>query len=413
MKWLARVFASAVVRRAAVLLVAAVVGALGIRQARAAVYPDQGTAYQACMTENTGGTYCASMAEGSNERGIASLTCPLATYNANSQMYRQRVVCNGGKAATFSTPEYVFPKAKTCASRTGDGDGPPSSSNAILVGTGETCYNGCAYGAPLGEGTTRWSFSAGQTVSYVSGGTRVPTGATCNAGGGEYPSPQSEHCAKVGDLTQCLQSDGRHCAVSSTGKRFCWRPKETGTKVSGNEAATKSPEGVTINAPPTAPKNNGQWEQKGSGTASATQGSTTNNYNVTNYESNYGTDGSGGGAEGEGDGGDGGGGDDGNDPGSAGGDVGDLYTPTDKTMHSIVQNWWGQGPGTPLLGPTNAFFGNCSYSGTCPTWSYDTEYTGALVFSQLCDGTLADILFFAGYVVMAMGAFAAFRIAIY
>jgi len=82
-------------------------------------------------------------------------------------------------------------------------------------------------------------------------------------------------------------------------------------------------------------------------------------------------------------------------------------------MESVVTAWWGQMQGTPLLAAINSFFGNCAYSGTCPAWTWETQWTGALSFQQLCDGTLGDLFTFGGFIVLALGAFAGFRIAFY
>lgn len=54
MRWLARVFASAVARRVAYAIVALVFAALGLGNARAANFDDQGSAYAACMAASAG-----------------------------------------------------------------------------------------------------------------------------------------------------------------------------------------------------------------------------------------------------------------------------------------------------------------------------------------------------------------------
>lgn len=355
---------------------------------------DEGQAYSVCM---------------SNLNWYAS-QFPTVTFT-NKRCEKSGSLFNGyfsrnGSPSSFGQTTFV----KLCTQRTGDGDGPPSSSgNAILVGSGTTCFNGCMYGAPVGEAQSQWSFSGGQTLTYVTGGSRVPTGAVCDASGGEAPTHEGDYCATVGNLTQCLQEDGRHCAVSSSGKRFCWKPKETGTKVSGNEAATKSPQGVGINPPPVPPKNNGEWQQTGAGTASVSSGGTTNNYNITNNTSNYGPDGAGGGAEGEG-GGEGEGDDDGF--GDAGAGVGTLYERTDKTVGSLVTEYYGHLTNTPFMYAITSFM-HAEGGGSCPTFTLpQSAYWKTAIFDAHCQGTFLEMLQAMGWVVLAMAAYLAIKIAV-
>lgn len=313
---LSRIFAQAFIRRLAFVLAAIVLAAMGIGTSRAGNLGcnagggcDEGAAYQMCQSHAASFT----------NTNYPSTFCEKFPQGVGSGYYRA-CVTNNGTCQVSGGSGYHYYFSKSCQQRTGDGDGPTMNGNAILVGgTGTMCFNGCKYGGQLGEGASQWVFSAGQTVRYYSGNAWVPTGDVCNAASGENPTAETEHCATVGEMTQCLQADGRHCAVTKSGRRICWRANETGTKVSKNEAATKSPEGAGINAPTVPPANNGNWEQTGTGTTSvSTGGGTTNNYNVTNYTSNYGTDGSGGGAEGDPDTGGEGDGDD--DHGEVGGD---------------------------------------------------------------------------------------------
>ena len=83
-------------------------------------------------------------------------------------------------------------------------------------------------------------------------------------------------------------------------------------------------------------------------------------------------------------------------------------------MDSSVTAYVGLVMNTPIINAIEGFFGNCVYGGTCPVWTYDGgEYIGVQTFDALCTGVIADLLAYAGYIVMAMAAFAAFRIAVY
>ncbi|TWQ09278.1 hypothetical protein FQK02_11235 [Xanthomonas vasicola] len=64
MGWLARVFASAIARRLAYVLVAATLAWCGMGKAHAADYPTQGAAYSACMSQVS--AYVASRTYGRN-----------------------------------------------------------------------------------------------------------------------------------------------------------------------------------------------------------------------------------------------------------------------------------------------------------------------------------------------------------
>lgn len=360
--------------------------------AHAVMYADQGMAYAGCLAET---------------RALNAPSRPESKCEIEGIRYYRGFRCATGGSGCGLYGIHEWPANKACSDRNGDGDGPPTSQNAILVGSGGVCYNGCAYGAPLGEATSHWSFSGGQTITYVEGGSRVPTGAVCDAGGGEYPDPQEEYCETIGDLTQCLQKDGRHCAVSSSGRRFCWRPEETGTKVSGNEAATKSPQGVGINPPPVPPKNNGEWQQTGTGTTSVSSGGTTNNYNVTNNTSNYGPDGEGGGAEGDGEGD--GDGEEGDNPGEG---VGTLYERTDKTIGSLLTDFYNQLTGTQVMQSITNFM-QADGGGSCPVFTLAaSEFWNSMTVDMHCSGAFYAFLQACGWVIFAMAAYIAVKIAL-
>ena len=372
----------------------------------AAEHPDQGSAYADCLVDARAQVQAQPTMRKDPE-------CRLEGQRAYRAYFKACAWHNHEPPCSDAIGGYhEWPAGKNCTDRTGDGDG-PSSQNGLLVGTAVACHNGCSYAPTLGEGMAEWSFSAGQTVRWIAGGEWVPSGEVCDSSAGENPDPQDDYCATVGNLTQCLQNDGRHCAVSKSGKRFCWKPEETGTKVSGNEASTKSPQGVGINPPPVPPKNNGQWEQTGSGTASVSSGGVTNNYNVTNNTSNYGPDGQGGGAEGDGDGGGDGGGDEGEDPyGDAGEGVGTFYERTDKTVGSLLTDFYGQVSNTPFVDAITQFM-QADGGGSCPTFTLPgNDFWDAQIFDAHCSGTFLAMLQAMGWVVLAMAAYIAIKIAV-
>lgn len=273
---------------------------------------------------------------------------------------------------------------------------PPLNSGWSSLGNGASCQGGCSYGPATSSETTAFN---GRTYFSLAGA--APTGGLCTVGDGSGSTVSADDCTKQGNLTQCIKPDGRQCAKSSSGKEFCWSATEAGTKVSGNEGATKSPVGTNINAPNSKPSNGGDWQQSGQGTSSSTSGGNTTNYNITNWTSSYGSQGNGSG-DGSGDGeGDGDG--DGDSPGQG---MGDFYQKSDKTVASVFADFKGKIGDAPLFKSATAFLGGCSGGGQCPNETWDGgEYAGKFDLSQLCSGALGTLMNFAGFVFLAaMGA---------
>ncbi len=285
--------------RVAVVLMS-VLALFGVDQARAAAFADQGAAYSACKaaegiavahpnTLNAMPNSCSEISYTTINGVMApKYTCSVATGANNTYAYS----CNNYGGGVDG--DFAWPAGKGCADRNGDGDGPPPGGFISAGSGGSLCFNGCAYNDGGGVAVTQWSFSGGQTLNFNEGTALRPTGAVCDENSGESPN---EICQTQGTLTQCLMKNGKSCAVSSSGKRFCWGADETGTKVSGNEAATKAPEGKPNNPPPMPPTNNGNWEQTGTGSTSITNNNgETKNYTTNNYTSSSGSNGSGGGS---------------------------------------------------------------------------------------------------------------------
>lgn len=292
----------------------------------------------------------------------------------------------------------------------------PGGSGALFVGTATAtgvCSNGCWYAST----STTTSTKLGGAGRVISSKGLTPDGSTCAVAS---PVAQNEQCLQDGTLTQCVKSDGSHCAQASNGTQFCWKNNEAGVKVApnGNEAATKSPEGAGINAPRTPPKNGGDWQVVGQSSTGITNNNTTNNYNTTNYQSTYGPSGSGGssggsgGDGGSGDGGDDGGDDGGNDPGGVGSGVGDLYTPSGLSMQGILGPYYQQVMAVPIVAGLTHFMG-VQGGGSCPVFTVEaTQYWSAMSFSAHCSGEILGYLRACGWVIFAMAAYIAVRIAV-
>lgn len=323
-----------------------------LAQAQDVNFPDQGAAYAACRADfasrvsgypgATPSNLSYNCGSGQPPRCFnngATTTCwyvcGIDSPNPTGSFQRD---CRTGANSNVST-RYVYGGSAVCSAR-------PPLVNYSFQGNLASCHSGCEYAAGIGE--------PGDTVTVLGSGpsavTRVsrmsPTGQHCTVGA-DYQQPEApvtDRCQRQGNLTQCLTADGRTCAVASSGKKFCWEPSEAGVKLSGNEAAVKSPEGTAIKQPPKAPANGGDWQQGGTGTVSVTSGGVTNNYNTTNYNSTYGSQGSGangGGADGEGNGGSGEGEGEGNGSASGGGTCTQPYVCSgDPIMCSLGQQMW-------------------------------------------------------------------------
>lgn len=295
--------------------------------------------------------------------------------------------------------------------------------NMYFQGDSGACNAGCEFAPELGAGVSNRVVRVGTGSTSMTRVSRmVPTGQACTVGEGFVDAaPQTtEKCQKQGNLTQCLTADGRTCAVASSGKKFCWEPSEAGTKLSGNEAATKSPEGTAVKQPPKAPNNGGEWQQGGTGTVSVSGGGVTNNYNTTNWNSSYGNQGSGangGGADGEGNGGSGDGSGegegDGDDWGEPGAGVGDLYEGTDKTVAGLVGQFWDQARAAPVFQGVTNFMGINAAGGACPVFTLPaSDFWNTMTFDAHCSGTWLALLQAMGWVVFAIASYVAVRIAV-
>lgn len=239
-------------------------------------YANEGLAYQGCMQAASG--------------AAGGGTCTKSG-NGYSCVSNSGWSCSHSMAGMSGSSYHRFSVA--CSAMPALGSGWFS-----LDGGSAICKDGCSYGGGGSTGGTTVTIHSGTPGAFSikeGGGGNAPDGGVCDGGGG--PSQiTSPFCKTQGGLTQCVTQDGKHCAKSSSGKLFCWSPNETGTKVNGNEGATKSPADKPNNPPPIPPPNNGNWEQTGSGTTSVTNNNgDTTNYTTNNYTSSNGTEGNGGG----------------------------------------------------------------------------------------------------------------------
>jgi hypothetical protein len=230
-----------------------------------------------------------------------------------------------------------------------------------------------------------------------------------------------------GTLTQCVKSDGTICTGKN--KQFCFKPGESGIKTSGNEAASNVPDGKASKVPPVPPANGGDWEKIADALVkvSETKGgtTTTNNSTINNYGSSYGSSGSGAsgnGAAGQSNGGSGdgsgsGNGSDGDGDGEDDGagsvaPVDELYKKSDKTVESVMSDFYSQVQAAPIMGGISSFM-TVPGGGSCPVFSLSaSKYWQAMTYDGHCSGNFLAFLHAAGYVILAIAAYFALRIAV-
>lgn len=160
---LRRIFANAVARRVVFVLVAAAFAWLGIGNARAATYADQGAAYAGCMSATTAWVAA---------RNLPGLDSGQVRCNVlGSTAYRGQFETKGCSGCAFYWSDadiHEFPAAKSCAARPDYTGSPPMSTSYSVppVQGATTCMNGC---------TTAWYNNGDGTWNGVPAGNNVCT----------------------------------------------------------------------------------------------------------------------------------------------------------------------------------------------------------------------------------------------
>ena len=104
---------------------------------------------------------------------------------------------------------------------------------------------------------------------------------------------------------------------------------------------------------------------------------------------------------------------DGEGPGQPGEDGDPLYeSDTDLTIEKVYDKFRHRVENAPIIDATKSFF-SISVSGSCPVFTIPaTAYWDAMTFDFHCSGTFLAILQLMGWVLLAMAAFEAGRIAL-
>lgn len=97
--------------------------------------------------------------------------------------------------------------------------------------------------------------------------------------------------------------------------------------------------------------------------------------------------------------------------------MGGMYEPSSDTPSSVYSHFRASVSASPLVSSVSGFFDTAGISGgSCPTWQIPgNKYWGEAGFSFdfFCAPGMLALFALAGLLVLAVGAFSAFRIAIY
>lgn len=308
MRWLARMFARAIVRRIAYVLIAALL-------AQMAVSTDAHAASD-CPTATGGqsGRVC--------DQGIALTMCKAAVARTFSRLKdaagpngaQPKIAqnCTGGQPDSSGNGTYncavqsdggfgavrcynsdgsdvqQFYYGGTCSMR----NGKALADAALAYSPPPTCVTGCKV---QGEAFT----SATGGVKLYGMRNRSYNGDTCDAQNinandinqpdetrktDDETKPKGPECTALGNgQTGCQKPDGDYCATSSTGKTFCWKPSEKGKKTDAQDGQTRDEKGKPVTPPDTPPAPDKDWQRKEGHQQEACINNTCVTYNVTNF----------------------------------------------------------------------------------------------------------------------------------
>jgi hypothetical protein len=327
-------------------------------------------AYSACQHDDNPADYGAS--------SFISVTesCSQTTANGLNGFWLYVVVYNLGRGGNETIDNiYTY-------------NGPP-------IGTGSNCSQGYQLANGTGyqqSSTTGMSEYQGCCLSMLlgpsGGGSMVETGASCAAKSGAptVQSPPAETHNPDGSTTYCDTGSG-DCVT--------YNPN-SGGPASSSTSANNSTSSSTTSDPAGSSSSGGGGSGTGSGSGSGSGSGGTGSGGYPAYASSTScTTGV-------------------CDVGNADGVIGTLYTPSTDSPSAEFSNFQSTVQNAPVIQAVNGFFA-FNVSGTCPQWVVaPTKYwPNGLSFEALCESSFSEILGYAGDIVLAVAAFAAFRIALY
>lgn len=298
----------------------------------------------------------------------------------------------------------------------------PPLDGGLTRTAGSFCSGGCNYNVSTANASTFQS-NGGPITVYSAAGSQ-PTGESCTVGVDPAVSNDNQLCAPLGaGQTACRKQNGDVCYSASTGRQICWQPGQTGEQTDADtmqkrnagdqpippdslqlpngDTLSQSGEPVTTN---TTINNNGDTRNVTTTTTNYETGSGTNAGDTNSGEPGDGSgDGSG---DGEGDG-------DGEGPGAPSEGVGDIYEGEGRTVADAFGEFKTRVMAAPIMGAGTQFL-TVSVSGSCPVFTVPaTDYWDVLTFDYHCSGALADALALGAYLLLAVAAYTAFKVALY
>jgi hypothetical protein len=437
-----RIFASSVVRKLAYVLVALVLGMVGIGRASAQAYGE--SSYSQCTNTADPETHLCHTAQDAYAQSKAAMVALLARYGVTGTPFFAGENSTGG---TYNLPGHhvtywakkpdgsnynegifyagrdYFDAEKCPTGVTWDDinkvcgspcDDKPNLGAMANRGGDTMCKDGCTYKQDTSTGGLNVCFGSGPD-SFCSAKSWKATGATCSTPTPppmEY-KPDKPVCVSMmgGNATECVKPDGTHCMVGARGTTLCWSLGETGPRVTadGKDGGDRQKSPNTPNPPPNMKD-------------PVVTGNSTTTINGDTYNTNnYGGSGSSGGQGNAGSGGnDPGAGGDGKDAskdpkptGGPGPGLGRLYEAKTDTAASVYSDFKTRMAAAPIANAATGFF-TAPSGGGCPTWTIPaTDWYGSMSFDAHCGGAFGAILGYCGFLVLAAAAFGAFRIAFY
>jgi hypothetical protein len=319
----------------------------------------------------------------------------------DSQQWHYNVPCAAGENYVRETDSCVDPAA-ACLAKPALGPG------KVTGGIGDACSGGCVF-KNMQDAV---SVGIGDPPVWIVTGHK-PTGATCTAN--DYTpiaSTEKQACEQAPNgQTFCIKPDGQQCASASNGRQICWRPGETGQKTDREVAQKRNP--GTDPTAPTPPPGETMTPKFPPQTTTTITNNTTITTTLTTGTTGSGTDAGGPGGTDSGQPGDGSGSGDGEGGGvgSVGSGLGALYESDGRSVSDAYGEFKGRVEGSTLVSSADGFFSGCIGGGSCPAATWDAGEWGFVHdLADLCAGVLSELLGWAGWVVLALAAFAAFRI---
>ncbi len=281
----------------------------------------------------------------------------------------------------------------------------PPYGAAAVDSTDGMCVDGCAYIVELG--TSNYRVVSGRTFSDQ----WFPSGESCTVGPDNGPKPYDpgkEVCtATGGSYSECVKPNGDHCVVAPSGANLCWSPGETGPRktTDGKDGGDRE---IAPNTPTPPDIENPNQETTNTTNINGTTYNT-GGYSGTGSTGGQGDTGTGG--KDQGGTGDGKGNEDG--VGAAAGALDGLYDGSGDTIASTVSAYVARIQSAPIMSVGTQFL-SVTLTGSCPVFTLpETAYWSAMTFDYHCQGTLADALALGAYLLLAVAAYTAFKIAMY